>query len=100
MNGDYTTSPTLSPRNSRDSEDSLRNLEISEGPLATPPSYGRYVSFSLGLGSVLMYCRGRSYSVNGFDFQQDLLPLSSSLTDPELVASESGDKNIGLLNGE
>ncbi|SJL00429.1 uncharacterized protein ARMOST_03742 [Armillaria ostoyae] len=83
LNGDYTTSPTLSPRNSRDSEDSLRNLEISEGPLATPPSYGR----------------GRSYSVNGFDFQQDLLPLSSSLTDPELVASESGEKNIGLLNG-
>ncbi|KAK0459766.1 L-methionine transporter [Desarmillaria tabescens] len=83
LNGHYTTSPTLSPRDSRDSEDSLRNLEISEGPLAAPPSYGR----------------GRSYSVNGFDFQQDLLPLSASLTDPELVASESGDKNIGLLNG-
>ncbi|KAL4265325.1 Cellular Amino Acid Transporter [Pleurotus pulmonarius] len=77
-------SPPLLPRQSRDSEDSLRALEISEGPLtSTSPRQ-----------------RGRSYSISGFDFQQDLLPLTSSLSDPEAVIhAEAGEKNLGLING-
>ncbi|KAI3610438.1 L-methionine transporter [Moniliophthora roreri] len=44
--------------------------------------------------------RNRSYSVSGFDFQHDLLPLSSSLADPDIVLqAESGEKSIGLTNG-
>lgn len=42
---------------------------------------------------------GRSYSVSGFEF--DLLPLSASVADPEMVQGESaGEKSIGLVNGE
>ncbi|KDQ33322.1 hypothetical protein PLEOSDRAFT_1110514 [Pleurotus ostreatus PC15] len=77
-------SPPLLPRQSRDSEDSLRALEISEGPLT----------------SMSPRQRGRSYSISGFDFQQDLLPLTSSLSDPEAVIhAEAGEKNLGLING-
>ena len=72
-------------RYSEDSDESLRALEISDGPLlAETPRAGR----------------SRSYSVSGFDFQNDLLPLSASLSEPESVAAESKEKHIGLVNGE
>ncbi|KAJ6596927.1 L-methionine transporter [Mycena vulgaris] len=73
-----------SSRHSRDSDsDSLRALEISDGPIETPAT---------------RFGRGRSYSVSGFEF--DLLPLSASVADPEMVQGESaGEKSIGLVNG-
>ncbi|KAK2466887.1 hypothetical protein APHAL10511_001145 [Amanita phalloides] len=45
------------------------------------------------------YGRGRSYSVSGFEFQRDLLPLSSSVTEPDIVQSVGNDKNVTLVNG-
>ncbi|KAF9264655.1 amino acid transporter [Marasmius fiardii PR-910] len=79
------SSPRTPSRLSQDSEDSLRALEISEGvPLAEPSRHSR----------------NRSYSVSGFDFQHDLLPLSSSLADDTILQGESGqEKSIGLWNG-
>ncbi|KAJ6630836.1 L-methionine transporter [Mycena sp. CBHHK59/15] len=73
-----------SSRHSHDSDsDSLRALEISDGPLDEPPS---------------RFGRGRSYSMSGFEF--DLLPLSASVADPEIVHGENpGEKSIGLVNG-
>ena len=71
-------------RVSGESEDSLRALELSEGPL---------------LADSLRPTRGRSYSVSGFDFQNDLLPLSSSLSEPDDGRAESREKNISLANG-
>ncbi|KAJ7632655.1 L-methionine transporter [Roridomyces roridus] len=70
-------------RHSRDSDDSdLRDLEISDGPIdVPPPRAGR---------------SGRSYSVSGFEV--DLLPLSASVTDPDMVQN-AGEKSIGLVNG-
>lgn len=83
------TSPIYSPsirstRLSEDSDDSLRDLELSEGPL---------------LAENPRPFRGRSYSVSGFDFQRDLLPLSASLSEPEDVHLESNEKRLGLVNG-
>ncbi|KAF8625777.1 hypothetical protein AX15_005169 [Amanita polypyramis BW_CC] len=78
----YPPSPPSS-RHSNDSDDSLRALEISEGPTASTSRYGR----------------GRSYSVSGFEFQRDLLPLSSSVTEPDIVRGEGGDKSVTLING-
>ncbi|KDQ60787.1 hypothetical protein JAAARDRAFT_31763 [Jaapia argillacea MUCL 33604] len=80
----YPPSPPLSST-SHESEESLRALEISEGPeylevVATPR-------------------RGRSYSVGGFDFHQDLLPLSTSLSEPDASHPEAGEKSISLING-
>ncbi|KAG1756731.1 amino acid permease-domain-containing protein [Suillus paluster] len=63
-----------------DSSDSLRNLELSEGPMSERG-------------------RPRSYSITGFDFQRDLLPLSSSLSEPDTSRGESGQKDITLLHG-
>ncbi|KAJ7774570.1 amino acid permease-domain-containing protein [Mycena maculata] len=78
---DYPSPP--SSRHSRDSDsDSLRALEISDGPEIPATRFGR----------------GRSYSVSGFEF--DLLPLSASVADPEMVQGENaGEKSIGLVNG-
>lgn len=73
-------SPPL--RLSNDSDDSLRALELTEGPILASSSR-----------------RGRSYSISGFDFQHDLLPLSTSLSEPETVHGESTEKNLGLFNG-
>ncbi|KAJ3787827.1 amino acid permease-domain-containing protein [Lentinula aff. detonsa] len=83
LNVSSTSSPPVSPRRqSRDSEDSLRALEISDGiPLAEPPHHNR----------------NRSFSMRSFDF--DLLPLTTSLTDPDMANGEHGEKNISLLNG-
>lgn len=79
----YASSPPLS-RHSNDSDDSLRALELSEGPVS---------------GSSPRHGRGRSYSVSGFDFQHDLLPLTASLSDPETKRGEAVEKSIGLFNG-
>ncbi|KAF9053722.1 amino acid transporter [Hymenopellis radicata] len=76
LNEHFNDSPPLSPRVVRDSEDSLRDLELAE--VQELP---------------------RSYSVGGFDFQHDLLPLSASVTDPEIVNNDNGEKSIGLFNG-
>ncbi|KAF5330764.1 hypothetical protein D9619_005512 [Psilocybe cf. subviscida] len=78
----YPPSPPLS-RHSNDSDDSLRALELSEGPSGASNRPGR----------------GRSYSISGFDFQQDLLPLSASVTDPGTIHTEGAEKNISLIHG-
>ncbi|KAG0707713.1 L-methionine transporter [Suillus ampliporus] len=65
---------------SKDSLDSLRNLELSEGPMSERG-------------------RPRSYSITGFDFQRDLLPLSASVSEPDTSFGEIGEKNITLLHG-
>ncbi|KAF7322996.1 L-methionine transporter [Mycena chlorophos] len=72
-----------SPRSSHDSDsDSLRALELSDGP-EPPPTRST---------------RARSYSVSGFEF--DLLPLSASIGDPEaLMNADHGEKSVNLLNG-
>ncbi|KAH9946044.1 L-methionine transporter [Epithele typhae] len=78
-------SPSIrSARLSEESDDSLRDLELSEGPL---------------LAETARPYRGRSYSMSGFDFQHDLLPLSASLSEPDEVHLESGEKRLGLVNG-
>ncbi|TFK42551.1 L-methionine transporter [Crucibulum laeve] len=83
VNRTYSPSPPLSARHSHESEDSLRALELSDEPTA---GYQRPA-------------RGRSYSMSGFEFQHDLLPLSASVTDPGVLNGESSEKNIGLVNG-
>ncbi|KAF9533016.1 amino acid permease-domain-containing protein [Crepidotus variabilis] len=76
----YPQSPPLSPRQSNDSDDSLRALEVSQGPASNSR-------------------RARSYSESGFDFQRDLLPLSASVTEPGGAHTEGSGKDIGLVNG-
>ncbi|KAI6128263.1 amino acid permease-domain-containing protein [Pisolithus croceorrhizus] len=71
---------TQTRRNSDDSIDSLRNLELSDGPVV--PSE-----------------RHRSFSLSGFDFQRDLLPLSASLSEPDTAQGEAVEKSIGLIQG-
>ncbi|KAG2157144.1 amino acid permease-domain-containing protein [Suillus clintonianus] len=72
---------TFATRASNDSSDSLRNLELSEGPMSERG-------------------RPRSYSMTGFDFQRDLLPLSASMSEPDTTSfGETGEKNITLLHG-
>lgn len=74
-------SPPTSLRGSRDSDDSLRALELSEGPIEAPR-------------------RPRAHSVSGFNFQSDLIPLSASVSDSDpTVGVEQGEKNIGLIKG-
>lgn len=80
----FSDSPSLS-RSSHDTDDSLRALELSDGPinLSTRTS------------------RPRSFSMTGFDYEQDLLPLSSSLDDP--VVSGGGlhsERSINLVSGK
>ena len=72
----------LDSRGSLDSDESLRALELSEGQLDEPRPF-----------------RGRSYSIGGFDFQHDLLPLSTSLSEPEQTVDASAERNVSLLNG-
>lgn len=74
-----------SPRASHDSDDdSLRDLELSEGPLLADGPHAT---------------RTRAYSISGFDFQHDLLPLTASLSEPESLHEDSHAKNISLVNG-
>ncbi|KAH6918538.1 L-methionine transporter [Coprinopsis sp. MPI-PUGE-AT-0042] len=69
-------------RHSQDSDDSLRALEVSDEPIH---------------GTMR---RGRAYSFTGFDFQNDLLPLSASVTEPGFHPSEAhAEKSVGLVNG-
>ncbi|KAG5728011.1 B(0,+)-type amino acid transporter 1 [Termitomyces sp. T112] len=84
QSGTYPPSSPLLNRHSHDSDEgSLRALEISEGPSVVP----------------VRYSRGRSYSGSGFEFQHDLLPLSMSLTDPDVRQGPSTEKSVGLING-
>ncbi|RXW24138.1 hypothetical protein EST38_g1706 [Candolleomyces aberdarensis] len=76
-------SPRHSPRHSEDSDDSLRALEVAAGPAGGPGTTGR----------------GRSYSLTGFDYQRDLIPLSASVTEPAIDQQDTGEKSIGLVNG-
>lgn len=79
-------SPPLS-RTSNDSEEELRALEMSEGlgEADGPPRRSR----------------GRSYSMSGFAFESDLLPLTASEAEPEELRSMSHEKkDINLVNGE
>ncbi|GLB34923.1 putative amino acid permease [Lyophyllum shimeji] len=76
------SSPGTHRQSSESDEDSLRALEIFEGPAAAP-----------------RFGRGRSYSISGFEFQHDLLPLSTSLTDPDDAHGEGSEKSVGLVNG-
>ena len=78
----YPPSPPRS-HSSHDSNESLRALELSEGPI----DVSRNVR------------PGRSYSMSGFDFQADLLPLSASLSEPDRGSEVGGEKSISLLNG-
>lgn len=71
---------TQTRRNSDDSIDSLRNLELSDGPAASSE-------------------RPRSISFSGFDFQRDLLPLSASLSEADSARGEAVEKSIGLIQG-
>ncbi|TRM56224.1 amino acid permease-domain-containing protein [Schizophyllum amplum] len=69
-----------SPRSSASSEESLRALEYDQGP-------------ARGM-------RGRSYSLSGFEFAENLLPLTASVSAPEtLPGGDHHEKNIGLVNG-
>ncbi|KAH8116943.1 L-methionine transporter [Phellopilus nigrolimitatus] len=79
----YPPSPPLS-QPSNDSDDSLRALELSDGPINVSTS---------------RRSRGRSYSHTRFDFQDDLLPLSASVSDPDGTGEGGGEKSIGLVNG-
>jgi hypothetical protein len=78
------TDQELSPlrsRSSNDSDGSLSALELLGG--AAPRALHR----------------GRSLSGSSFRFERDLLPLSSSLSEPEEVRGVMGEKNIGVING-
>ncbi|KLO13529.1 L-methionine transporter [Schizopora paradoxa] len=78
----YPPSPPLS-HTSNDSGEALRALELSDGPLISQKPVRP----------------GRSYSISGFDFQHDLLPLSSSLSAADEAPEHAGEKNISLLSG-
>lgn len=79
LKNSMTYPPSPLSRHSTDSDESLRALELPDGPRT--------------------YLRPRSYSVSGFDFQHDLLPLSASVTDPGNIQGEGAEKNISLING-
>jgi hypothetical protein len=72
----------LRSRSSHDSDDSLRALELLEG--AAPRALNRE----------------RSFSISGFGFERDLLPLSASLSEPDEIRGVIGEKSIGLINGK
>jgi len=79
-----------SPRSSHDSDDSLRALELTEGPSKYP----------VGLNGSRTHA-SRSYSVSGFQFEPDLFQLTSTLDDPsEDRSGELGEKKqIGFMKG-
>ncbi len=78
-------SPPLSS-SSKDSIESLRALEVAEGPRAG----GSDPVFS-GRRSV------RSYSISGFQFEEELLPLTLSESTAE--ASPTIPKSVGVVKG-
>ena len=83
-------SGNYSPRSSHDSDDSLRALELTEGPSGYPA----------GLSTPRTHT-SRSYSVSGFEFEPDLFQLTSTLDDPgEKRSGELGEKKqIGFMKG-
>ncbi|KAF7976719.1 hypothetical protein HWV62_5895 [Athelia sp. TMB] len=84
LNSPSRYSPSRLSHHSNDSNDSLRALEYSEGPI---------------LAETPRHARDRSYSFSGFDFQQALLPLSTSLDEPDNAHGDAPEKNIGLIHG-
>jgi hypothetical protein len=78
-------SPPESTHSMRDSNESLRALEFSDGPSDMPLR---------GAGRV------RSYSMAGFDFQAEMLPLSESREASTPAGAEVVDKNIGVVKGD
>ena len=79
-------SPPLSHGGSFDSDaDELRALELADGPVSA--------------GGPRRGGRGRSFSLSGFAFENDLLPLTSSLDASEEVRTPGAEKSISLLNG-
>jgi hypothetical protein len=75
---DYPSPPES--EGSRGSEESLRALELADGPLAPPR-------------------RVRSYSMAALDFQTELLPLSASAEEDAPARQEPVEKNISVVNG-
>ena len=74
----YTALPSRPSNDSNDSQD-LRALELSEGPINPG--------------------RGRSHSWTNFDFHQELLPLTTSLSEPDQLYREVPERGINLLSG-
>lgn len=81
---------SYSPRSSNDSDDSLRALELTEGPSGYPTALNTSRTHL-----------ARSYSVSGFQFEPDLFQLTATLDDPdEQKGGEIGEKKrIGFLKG-
>ena len=79
-----------SPRSSHDSDDSLRALELTEGPSGYPA----------GLNSSSTHL-SRSYSTSRFQFEPDLFQLSTTLDDSgDAKSGELGEKKqIGFMKG-
>jgi hypothetical protein len=86
-------SPTRAARHSQsssnDSTESLRNLELSDGPMT-----------ATNLSPGTRHGRQRSFSFTGFDFQRDLLPLSASVSEPDasFVDAPGSEKSISLIH--
>ena len=78
-------SPPLSHGSFDSDVDELRALELSDGPRSA--------------GGPRRGGRGRSFSLSGFGFENDLLPLTSSLDASEEVRTPGAEKSISLLNG-
>ena len=72
---------------SNDSAESLRHLELTDGPMKASIMSG--------------HARARSFSFSGFDFQAGLLPLSETISEMDLSFKESpgAEKSIGLVHG-
>ncbi|KAG6370100.1 amino acid permease-domain-containing protein [Boletus reticuloceps] len=72
---------------SNDSTESLRNLELTDGPMLASTATKRG--------------RQRSFSLSGFDFQAELLPLSETVSDADGSFRESpgAEKSISLIHG-
>lgn len=76
LKNSMTYPPTPLSRHSTDSDDSLRALELSDGP----STYRRYGIRPHVKNSSLTFSRPRSYSVSGFDFQHDLVCRANKAT--------------------
>jgi hypothetical protein len=82
----YARSPSPSRQsNASDDSQELRALELEEGPAIPYHAPGRFY-------------RPRSESMTLFRFENELLPLSTTLSDPDMYR-EVGEKSISLLSG-
>lgn len=72
---------------SNDSSESLRNLELTDGPMVA--------------STATKHTRQRSFSFSAFDFQADLLPLSTTVGegDTSFVQSPAPEKSISVIQG-